>query len=124
MSKSIVGQVRLVRGSNFTVLGTIKDEALVMRLGNNPEFIIASGFNFPRFDWDSGKYFGDDLEKALYEFYVDGDTENFESIRKHPVGKEAQNELLGIFFNEDGEEAAEGEDLLILPNFNMKGKVK
>ena len=116
MSKSIVGQVRIKNGSNFTVLAENAGDALVMRLGNNPEYIIASGFNPNRFDWDSGKYFGQDLEKVMYEWYIEEEVENFESIRKH--------DLTGIFFNEDGEEAVEGEDLLILPNFNKKGKVK
>ena len=124
MSKSIVGQVRLVKGSNYTVLAENAGDALVMRLGNNPEYIIASDFNPDRFDWDSGKYFGQDLEKVMYEWYIEEEVENFENIRKHKVEEEVINELTGIFFNEDGEEAVEGEDLLILPNFNKKGKVK
>ena len=124
MSKSIVGQVRTVRGSSYTVLAENAGDALVMRLGNNPEYIIASGFNPNRFDWDSGKYFGQDLEKVMYEWYIEEEVENFENIRKHKVEEEVVNELTGIFFNEDGEEAVEGEDLLILPNFNKKGKVK
>lgn len=153
MSKSIVGQVRIKNGSNFTVLAENAGDALVMRLGNNPEYIIASGFNPDRFDWDSGKYFGQDLEKVMYEWYIEEEVENFENIRKHKVeedlesmyseedmenmhysataGKEIKRPSgltatapKGIFFNEDGEEAVEGEDLLILPNFNKKGKVK
>ena len=124
MSKSIVGQVRSKNGSSFTVLAENAGDALVMRLGNNPEYIIASDFNPDRFDWDSGKYFGQDLEKAMYEWYIEEEVEYFESIRKHKVEEEVVNELTGIFFNEDGEEAVEGEDLLILPNFNKKGKVK
>ena len=124
MSKSIVGQVRVVRGSNYTVLAENAGDALVMRLGNNPEYTIASGFNPDRFDWDHGKYFGQDLEKVMYEWYIEEEVENFEYFRKHKVEEEVVNELTGIFFNEDGEEAVEGEDLLILPNFNKKGKVK
>ena len=114
MSKSNVGQVRVVRGSSYAVLSENAGDALVMRLGNNSEFVIATGFNFQRFDWDSGKYFGQDLEKAMYEWYIEEEVENFENIRKHKVGKEVVNELTGIFFNEDGEEAAEGEDLDIV----------
>ena len=108
MSKSLVGQVRVVRGNSYTVLAENAGDALVMRLGNNPEFVIATGFNFQRFYWDSGKYFGQDLEKAMYEWYIEEGVENFENIRKHKVGKEVVNELTGIFFNEDGEEAEEG----------------
>lgn len=114
MSKSLVGQVRVVRGNSYTVLAENAGDALVMRLGNNPEFVIATGFNFQRFYWDSGKYFGQDLEKAMYEWYIEEGVENFENIRKHKVGKEVVNELTGIFFNEDGEEAEEGEDLDIV----------
>lgn len=114
MSKSIVGQVRAVRGSSYTVLHQSGHAALIMRLGDYPEYFIAENFNPDRFDWGQGKYFGLDLEKAMYEWFVDEDVENFENIRKR--------DITGIFFNEDGEEAVEGEDLLILPS--MKGKVK
>ena len=107
---SNVGKVRAVRGSSFTVLAENAGDALVMRLGKYPEFIIASGFNPNRFDWDSGKYFGQDLEKAMYEWYIEEGVENFENIRKHKVDEEVLNELVGIFFNEDGEEAEEGEE--------------
>lgn len=113
MSKSIVGQVRIKNGSNFTVLHQSGHAALIMRLGNHPEYFIAEDFNPDRFDWGQGKYFDLDLEKAMYEWFVDEDVENFENIRKLPIEEEeVVNELTGIFFNEDGEEAVEGEDLL------------
>lgn len=124
MSKSIVGQVRTVRGSRYTVLAENAGDALVMRLGNNPEYIIASGFNPDRFDWDSGKYFGKDLEKVMYEWYIEEEVEYFESIRKHPIEEEeVVNELTGIFLTKMAKKRLKVKTLILL-NFNKKGKVK